>query len=218
MKRLLMFIAVLVIPASVLAQVVPPPAPKAPPTPPAPMSPLAPVAPKPVTGIWAEPFLANIDMLAAQEAMERAKWKMEDSLIHFDSMKWELPVMHNFDFDMQDVHLTTSSNSAYDAGLSLLSKRDYDRAILRFDQVISQKGTRADAAAYHKAYALYRLGRSSDATTALNTLKKEYPKSAYLKDASVLDAAVRQSAGPPLRPDQADEDALKMLALNALVH
>jgi HEAT repeat protein len=122
-------------------------------------------------------------------------------------------------FDMQEgFALRSSSSSAYESGLSLLSRRDYDRAILRFDQVITQKGTRADAATYHKAYALYRLGRSSDATTALSTLKKDYPKSAYLKDASVLEAAVRQSAGQPIRPDQADDDEMKMLALNALVH
>src|SRR5688572_11827601 len=160
MKRLLMIVAVLVIPASVLAQVAPPPVPKAPPTPPAPLAPRAPIAPQPVTGVWAEPWLAGVDMWSAREAMEQARIAMEDSRIHLDSMKWEMAPMHLF--DMQDVHaVTTSSSSAYDAGLSLLLKRDYDRAILRFDQVIAQKGTRADAATYHKAYALYRLGRSS---------------------------------------------------------
>jgi HEAT repeat protein len=132
-------------------------------------------------------------------------------------MKWDMPAIHNL--DAQEVFaMTSSSSGSYEAGLSLLSSRNYDKAILRFDQVIAQKGPRADAATYHKAYALYRLGRSSDATAALNALKKEYPKSAYLKDASVLEAAVRQSSGQPPRPDQADEDELKMLALNALVH
>lgn len=106
----------------------------------------------------------------------------------------------------------------YDLGSSLLSRRDYDRAIARFDQVIEQKGARADAAMYRKAYALYRLGRSSDATATLAALKRDYPKSAYLKDASVLEAAVRESAGQPMRPEQADADELKLLALNALPH
>jgi HEAT repeat protein len=222
MKRLLMIAAVLVIPASALAQVPPPPprpvpAPRPAPAPPVPI--LAPMAPAPVIAGLPEGLLPGVDIVSAQEAMERARWAMEDSRLHLDSMKWEMPVLHNFDFDMQDVHLlTTSSSSAYEAGLSLLTRRDYDKAILRFDQVISQKGTRADAATYHKAYALYRLGRSSDATAALGTLKKDFPKSAYLKDASVLEAAVRQSAGQRLSPEQADDDELKMLALNALQH
>ena len=225
MKRLLMIAAVLVIPASAWAQVPPPPprpvpAPRPAPVPPVPA--VAPVAPAPVIAGLPEGLLAGVDLFAAQEAMERAKIAMEDSRFHFDSMKWDMPVLHNFDhnfdFNFQDaVSVTTSSSGAYDAGLSLLTKRDYDRAILRFDQVISQKGTRADAATYHKAYALYRLGRGSDATAALSTLKRDFPKSAYLKDASILEQAVRQSGGQPPRADADDED-LKMLALNALVH
>src|SRR5688572_17026440 len=221
MKRLLMIAAVLVFPASALAQVPPPPIPKPAPMPPVPA--VSPVAPAPVVagvpGGYLGGLLADFDQASAREAMERARIAMEDSRLHLDSMRWEVPVMHNFDFDMQDVHLfNTSSSGAYESGLSLLTRRDYDRAILRFDQVIAQKGTRGDAATYHKAYALYRLGRSSDATAALGTLKKDFPKSAYLKDASVLEAAVRQSAGQRLTPEQADDDELKMLALNALQH
>jgi HEAT repeat protein len=216
MKRLLMIAAVLVIPASVMAQVAPPlpPTPQAPvmvPAPrPAPMAPMTPMAPIAAPVVWPEPLLAGFASFDAQEAMDRAKIALENSQLHMDSMKWDLPMIHYS--DGQDVFAMTSS--AYDAGLSLLSRRDYERAILRFDQVISQKGTRADAATYHKAYALYRLGRTSDATSTLSTLKKDYPKSAYLKDASILEQAVRG----PARPDNADDEELKMMALNALVH
>lgn len=218
MKRLLMIVAVLVIPASALAQV-PPPPPRTPPPPPVPA--VAPVAPAPVIAAvpegWLGGVLAGVDTANVQEAMERARIAMENSRVHLDSMKWDLESARMF--DMQDAFaLTSSSSSAYESGLSLLSRRDYERAIARFDQVISQKGARADAAMYHKAFALYRLGRSADATAALGALKKDYPKSAYLKDASVLEAAVRQSAGQPIRPEQADDDELKLLALNALQH
>ncbi len=220
MKRLLMIAAVLVIPASVLAQVVPPPAPKAPPAPVTPAPVVAPMAPRPVTGVWGDPYLGGLlaaETIDVQEAMERAKFAMQDSRMQLNAMKWDMAPMHVF--DMQDgFSMASNSSSNYEAGLSLLSRRDYDKAILRFDQVISQKSIRADAATYHKAYALYRLGRSSDATTALGALKKEYPKSPYLKDASVLEQAVRQSSGQPVRADQADDEELKMLALNALVH
>ncbi|MCR4373566.1 MAG: HEAT repeat domain-containing protein [Acidobacteria bacterium] len=195
--------AVLVIPASAWAQVPVPPTP-----------PPAPVAPAP----WV------VNSLELQEAMERARLAMDEQRVTMDSMK--------FDFDLQttgvraaelarearEVALVSMGGSAYDMGISLMSRRDYERAIVRFDQVIAQKAARADAALYHKAYALYRLGRGSDATATLASLKKDFPKSAYLKDASVLEAAVRESAGQPLRPEQADDDELKLLALNALQH
>jgi hypothetical protein len=208
--------AVLVIPASAWAQVPVPPTP-----PPAPVAPAPVIAPAPVPAPWV------LNSLDVQEAMERARLAMDEQRVTMDSMK--------FDFDLQTTGaraaqaaqlaeevraraMVSMSGNAYDTGISLMSRRDYERAIVRFDQVIAQKAARADAALYHKAYALYRLGRGSDATAALASLKKDFPKSAYLKDASVLEAAVRESAGQPMRPEQADDDELKLLALNALQH
>jgi tetratricopeptide (TPR) repeat protein len=216
MKRLMTIAAVLVIPASAWAQVPVPPTP-----PPAPVAPAPVIAPAPVPAPWV------LNSLDVQEAMERARLAMDEQRVTMDSMK--------FDFDLQTTGaraaqaaqlaeevraraMVSMSGNAYDTGISLMSRRDYERAIVRFDQVIEQKAARADAALYHKAYALYRLGRGSDATAALASLKKDFPKSAYLKDASVLEAAVRESAGQPMRPEQADDDELKLLALNALQH
>lgn len=216
MKRLMTIAAVLVIPASAWAQVPVPPTP-----PPAPVAPAPVIAPAPAPAPWV------VNSLELQEAMERARLAMDEQRVTMDSMK--------FDFDLQTTGaraaqaaqiaeevrartMVSMSGSAYDTGISLMSRRDYERAIVRFDQVIEQKAARADAALYHKAYALYRLGRGSDATATLAALKKDFPKSAYLKDASVLEAAVRESAGQPMRPEQADDDELKLLALNALQH
>ncbi len=200
MKRLLMIVAVLVIPASGLAQVARPPVPPAPPAPPA---------------------MPTGEMLRVQDAMALARTAFEEQRRALDEHRVSLDGM-KFDMDLGHMQngfgVTSAGGGAYDMGLSLLSRRDYERAIVRFDQVITGKAARTDAALYHKAFALYRLGRSSDATTALSALKKDHPRSAYLKDAGVLEAAVRQSAGQPARPEQADEDELKMLALNALQH
>jgi HEAT repeat protein len=212
MRRLLTIAAVLIIPASAWAQV-PPVPPPAPPAPPAPVVAPAPVAaPRVIAPGFPDTFIFENQLFHAQDAMDRAKLAMEDSKWHFDALKFD-----NFDF-AQNVMSMTTSGGAYDTGISLLSNRDYERAVVRFDQVIAQKAERADAALYHKAFALYRLGRSSDASAALATLKKDHPRSAYLKDASVLEAAVRSSAGQPVRPEQAEDEELKMLALNALQH
>jgi HEAT repeat protein len=229
MKRLMLLLAVLVMPASAWAQIIPtpptPPAPPAPaslPTPPTPPTPpAAPIAPRAITEVWAEPFLggfqAGVETSAAREALDRARVAMDAQRINMDAFRYDMEMQQAARVGDAFSAMSTSG-SAYDTGISLLSKRDYDRAIVRFDQVIEQKATRADAAMYHKAYALYRLGRSADATATLNALKKDHPKSPYLKDASVLEAAVRQSNGQPMRPEQADDDELKLLALNALQH
>src|SRR5689334_7725924 len=120
MKRLLMIATLLVIPASALAQV-PPPAPRPAPVPSSPIA--APVAPAPVVAPMPEGYLGGLfDQTVARDAMERARWAMEDSRLQMESMKWDMAPMH---FDMQDVYsVASSSSSAYESGLSLLSRRD----------------------------------------------------------------------------------------------
>ncbi len=238
MTRLMLTAAVLVIPVSGLAQTVPvPPAPPAPPAPvvlpvppgvPTPLVP--PGAPMPVdlampvvvnemalaeALVAAE--LAQTRVISAEEARVFGQRAMEESRRAMDEARWRMEDMR---FDWVEGQAVTfgSTNSAYDTGLSLMSRRDYERAIVRFDQVIAAKGARVDAALYHKAYAQYRLGRSSDATATLAELRKNHPQSRYLKDASALETAVRQSAGQPVDPSAADNDELKLLAINALVH
>ncbi len=148
----------------------------------------------------------------SRQAMETSRLAMADA--HLFS---EMDRVHFA--DMQNVFTTTSSaSSAYENGMSLMSRRDYEKAIVRFDQVVTAKGTRADGALYHKAYALYRLGRSSDATNSLSELRKNHPQSRYLKDASALETAIRASNGQPVRPEASDDEEIKVLAINALVH
>jgi HEAT repeat protein len=239
-KLMLKAAAVLVIPASAIAQVPPtPPTPPAPPTPVvAPVPPAAPLAPKaPIAAelYWPgfpadvmdmaalERSLADVRVMTSEQAREISRQAMEESRLAMEvsrhamadafagveGMRWA---------EMQNVFSATSASSAYDSGLSLMSRRDYEKAIARFDQVITAKGARADGALYHKAHALYRLGRSSDATNALNELRKGYPQSRYLKDASALETAIRASNGQPVRPEAADDEEIKVLAINALVH
>lgn len=208
---LLLTAAVLVIPASALAQV--PPTPRTPPTPrvmpvlPAlPAMPELPDLPFPIVEqeMAFEAALADFQVMTAAQAREmseqasaEARRAMEDARV------WTL---------------TSTSSGAYETGLSLMSRRDYEKAIVRFDQVVAAKAPRADGALYHKAYALYRLGRGSDATATLTELRKSHPQSRYLKDAAALETAIRQSAGQAPSPEAADNDELKLLAINALVH
>lgn len=190
MKLMVKAVAVLVIPASAIAQ-----------TPPVP----------PVPGFPAELAMLDVQVLSSEQAREVSRQALEESRRALDASRVAMA-------DMQNVFATAGSASAYETGLSLMSRRDYEKAIVRFDQVAATKGTRADGALYHKAYALYRLGRGSDATNTLAELRKSHPQSRYLKDAGALETAIRASNGQPVRPEASDDEEIKLLAINALVH
>ncbi|TAK15873.1 MAG: tetratricopeptide repeat protein, partial [Acidobacteria bacterium] len=103
-----------------------------------------------------------------------------------------------------------------DRGHSALSQRQYEQAITRFDQAIALKGTRTDGALYWKAFAQYKLGRTSDANATLAELQKSFKDSKYISDAKVLEAEVRKSAGQAVRPENEDDEDLKLLAIQSL--
>lgn len=233
-SRYLLLAAVLLIPARGLAQVAPP-VPPAPPAPPAAQAPPAPPTPviAPAPPVALAPMVIDADRLADLARLEAsmvsglgvldARAAMEAGREALEAQRYALAeareVMRWDNAEFQSAwSLASTDGSAYDTGLSLMGRRDYERAIVRFDQVIAAKHARADAALYHKAYAQYRLGRSNDASATLAELRKSHPQSRYLKDAGALETAVRASAGQPIRPEAADDDELKLLAINALQH
>lgn len=227
MTRFVMTAAILMIPATAFSQALP--VPPVPPTPPTPVvAPIPPPPPMPVEvggllGGWAGgqlggwPAGAEMAMLAAEaqvitaeQAREMSQQAIEESRRAMEGARWEMS-------NLQNVFVSSAGN-AYDSGLQLMSRRDYERAITRFDQAVKDKASRADGALYHKAYALYRLGRGNEATTTLADLRKSHPQSRYLKDASALETTIRQSAGQAMSPEAEHDEELKLLAINALVH
>lgn len=108
--------------------------------------------------------------------------------------------------------------SFYDQGQNALSQRQYEQAILRFEQVIGGKGSRTDAALYWKAFAQFKLGRSNDANTTLGELQKSFKESKYLSEAKVLESEIKRNGGQAARPEAEDNEDLKLLALQGLIN
>src|SRR5882757_4043359 len=102
--------------------------------------------------------------------------------------------------------LYTSAKDALDNG-------EYDNAIKQFDEVIKIHGRKADGAMYWKAYALNKAGNKAQALTAIGELRKNYPKSNWLRDAGALEQDVRGGGNPE---DISDEE-LKLLAIQSLM-
>lgn len=106
----------------------------------------------------------------------------------------------------------------YDAGMDATYDGHYDRALATFSRLADEKGPRADAALYWKAYSENKLGRRDDALATIGELTKSYPSSRYLKDAKALAVEVRNASGQAVAPgNQADED-LKLIAINSMQH
>ena len=225
MKRVLTTVALLGLPIIASAQVAPPP--PTPPVPPAPVAPapLPPLPPTPVVAPVMDPWIYEDAVRAAREAVaidreaireaqeaarhaaEAARWDIGDFGRHFE-----------FDWDIQTRPFAMQmGDGSYSSGHSALQANQYERAITSFDRVIAQKGTRADAATFYKAFAQFRLGRSEDALATLTQLRQNFPQSRYLNDAKVLEADVRKSSGQTIDPTQAGlNDDIKLLAIQGL--
>jgi len=106
----------------------------------------------------------------------------------------------------------------YEDGQRAIEEGRWQRAVERFTDLAAEKGSRADAAMYWRAYALDRMGQKAEALTTAAELIKQYPASKWLSDAKALELQVRQSAGQPVRPEAEGDEELKLLALQGLQH
>lgn len=110
------------------------------------------------------------------------------------------------------------ASDSYRQGVRHIDERQYEKAVHVFDSVIRDKSPRAEGALYWKAYALRRLGRNSEALSALSELESGYPASRWKNDAKALEVEIRQASGNGAAAAASqDDEELKLLALNGLV-
>ena len=110
-----------------------------------------------------------------------------------------------------------SNDRLYSAGQSALDNRQWDQAVVYFNQVISQNTARVDGALYWKAYALGKLGRRDEANAAIAELRKSYASSRWLDDAKALELELKQASGQKVSPETESDEELKLMAINGLM-
>src|SRR5438105_1358213 len=247
MKRLFVLVALVSLwPIAAAGQITPPTPPK-PPAPLAAPTPTPPTPPRVVVWPNIDVDIAVEDaMRAARNAMssidldEISRNAMEQARNAMEHARMAVPDIH-LDIDLGDIQdkiqekmkdvemkmkemqdrnfsFSTARGDEYSSGLSAISSRDYTRAITRFDQVIAQKTAHVDGALYRKAFAQYKLGKPDDALATLAELRKSYGQSHYLNDAKVLEADAKRLSGQPVKPENLDDDQLKLLAIQGLIH
>jgi tetratricopeptide (TPR) repeat protein len=106
----------------------------------------------------------------------------------------------------------------YSAGTKAMDSGDWKTALDNFSQVIKAGGKRVDAAIYWQAYAQNKLGERNEALTSIGQLKREFPRSQWLKDASALELEIQQSMGRSPSVEQQPDCELKILAVNSLMN
>jgi len=110
-----------------------------------------------------------------------------------------------------------SNDRLYSAGQSALDNRQWDQALVYFNQVISQNTARVDGALFWKAYALGKLGRRDEANAAIAELRKSYSSSRWLDDAKALELELKQASGQNVSPETESDEELKLMAINGLM-
>ena len=102
----------------------------------------------------------------------------------------------------------------YQSAKDALDNGEYDNAIKQFDEVVKIHGRKADGAMYWKAYALNKAGNKPQALTSIGELRKNYPKSNWLRDASALEQEIRGVSNP----ENISDEELKLLAIQTLMN
>jgi len=105
-------------------------------------------------------------------------------------------------------------DEAYQSAKDALDNGDYDHAVTQFDEVAKIHGRKADGALYWKAYALNKAGNKAQALTAIGDLRKNYPKSNWLRDAGALEQEIRGVSNP----ESISDEELKLLAIQSLMN
>src|SRR6195256_4894356 len=103
-------------------------------------------------------------------------------------------------------------------GSDALNESKWDAAASKFSQAAELHGKGADSALYWKAYAPNKGGRRQAALAPIAELRKQYPRSTWLKDAGALEVELRQGSGQPVNPQEQDDEETKLLALNSLMN
>ena len=134
--------------------------------------------------------------------------------------------------------IATDDDAAYAAGTKALNERRWADAVTSFEQVVSAKGKKADAALYWKAYALNKLDKQQLAHDTCVQLRTSYKDSAWNQDCralsvSLVNVPIPSFTGPDLdqlrididrdvhtsvHPSKDPDAEIKILALNSLMH
>jgi HEAT repeat protein len=133
-----------------------------------------------------------------------------------------VPALPDADFGSNDKKATVrekeKEQEAYEEAQDALDDHKYERAAKLFEMVAGMGLEHADAALYWLADARNKLGRRSEALTALLALQKSFPKSPWAEDAKALEVEIRQGSGENVEPEHVNDEEIKLMAIQGLMN
>lgn len=106
----------------------------------------------------------------------------------------------------------------YERAMDLVDDSRWQAAVDAFEAVVREKDARADAALYWQAYAQMKQGHAQEAVAKIQALRAAHPKSRWLKEAGALELEIKGRAGQPARPESIEDEELKLIAIQNLMH
>jgi HEAT repeat protein len=129
-----------------------------------------------------------------------------------------VPLSASLSMEDADQGGSSREEEFYEAGTDALDDGEWREAAEKFREVARIGRKNADAALHWLAYAQNKMGQRSDALATLVDLQKRFPKSKWASDGKALEVEIRQSSGQSVAPDMVDDEDLKLMAVNGLMH
>jgi hypothetical protein len=119
--------------------------------------------------------------------------------------------------DADDQAAKAKQDAQYSDGTRAINDGRWSDAEAYFAKIAQQKGDRADASTYWKAYAENKEGKPAQALASCNDLRRAYPQSNWINECGALEIEIHGKNGDPVQPQAEQNDDLKLLALNSLM-
>jgi VWFA-related protein len=114
---------------------------------------------------------------------------------------------------------TDSEDSGlYANGTRAINDSRWAEAVKIFTKVAGEHGAHADGALYWKAYAENKQGQASHALDTCVELQRNFPSSSWKDECGALEIEIRAGSGKPVQPNAVQDEDLKLLALNSMMH
>jgi hypothetical protein len=120
-------------------------------------------------------------------------------------------------FDGGPAASNAPESSLYADGTRAINEGRWSDAEAIFTKVAGQHGEHSDGALYWKAYAENKREQASRALATCAELRHDFPASSWVHECGALEIEIHARSGKPLEPSAAQDDDLKLLALNSLL-
>jgi HEAT repeat protein len=145
---------------------------------------------------------------------EQSMLKLSIVIIGLVTAMFVIPAVHSPAY-AQSSSAEAREEQIYRSGTTAMNTEQWQNAIDQFSQI---KGSKADGAAYWKAYAQNKLGQRAAALETIGALLRQYPRSSWTTEAKALEIEMRPAGGQAGASVADSDENLKLLAINGLMN